>query len=141
MREGGLDRNVVLLTRLLVKVQTRQIGAAGRSLVELRLRVAKPPRRGETAAHETVPITVWDEELGAALVELAPDTPLVVVGRVSARDWTAPSGQVKTFVEIVAERVTVDAELVPEAAPAADQPVAAPAPRGRGRPDDDEVPF
>jgi single-stranded DNA-binding protein len=49
--------------------------------------------------------------LGATLLEMAEGTPLVVLGRISAREWQAPGGQTKTFVEVVAESVLVDATM------------------------------
>ena len=129
----------------------RAIGQQGRSLVELRLAVTRPGRKGEGETSEVVPITIWDGALGAALLDLAPGTPLTVVGRISAREWSAPGGQAKTFVEVVGERVTIGVETVGgvneprEAAPASQpsaEPAAAPSRPAGARPASrSEVPF
>ena len=74
--------------------------------------VARPGKKGEGETAEVVPIIVWDGPLGAALLDLMPGTPLTVVGRISARKWTAPGGQSKTFVEVVGEGVTVGVETL-----------------------------
>ena len=59
-----------------------------------------------------MPITVWDGPLGAALLEVASGTGLTVIGRVSAREWQAPGGQTKTFLEVVGESVTIGVETI-----------------------------
>ena len=108
-----MDKNITILTGTWAAASSRAIGPQGRSLVELRLRVTRPGKKGEGETAEVVPVIVWDATLGAALCDLADGTPLTVVGRISAREWQAPGGQVKTFVEVVAESVTVDAATVP----------------------------
>ena len=150
-----MDRNVVTLSGRLESATSRTIGAAGRSLVEVRLRVSKPARRGEVDAHEVVPVVVWDTTVGAALLELEAGTGLVILGRISAREWQSPSGQAKTFLEVVAESVTVDAAMVATGEPieatasvrvepppprATAPPVTRPGGGGRGR-SESEVPF
>jgi single-stranded DNA-binding protein len=74
--------------------------------------VSRPGKRGEGETAEVVPIIVWDGTLGAALLDLPPGTPLTVIGRISAREWTAPGGQTKTFLEVVGESVTVGVETL-----------------------------
>ena len=55
---------------------------------------------------------MWTPELGTALLELASGTPVTVVGRISAREWQSPGRQTKTFVEVVAESVTIEVETL-----------------------------
>ena len=81
-----MNRNAVIPSGTLVGATSRAIGQQGRSLVEARLRVSKPARRGEPEAHEVVPVIVWDGALGTALLALSPGLPCVVLGRISARE-------------------------------------------------------
>jgi single-stranded DNA-binding protein len=101
----------VVLSGVLAAASLRTIGH-GRTLVDLRLAVTRPARKGEGTTREVIPITLWAGDVGAAVLGLAAGTPLVVLGRVSAREWTSPSGAVKTFLEVVGERVTVDVEAL-----------------------------
>jgi single-stranded DNA-binding protein len=134
-------RNQVVLIGDVVSVAERAVGQSGRTLVEARVAVMRPGRKGEGEARDVIPVVVWDGATGAALTALAPGTALVILGRVSAREWTAPTGQTRTFVEIVAEHVTVDVAAAPgavRAAAPAGRPIARAAPRASA---DDSVPF
>ena len=141
------DTNTVLVTGTWVAASTRAIGQSGRTLVELKLRVTRPGKKGEGETAETVPIIVWDGRLGDALLDLAPGTPLTVVGRISARDWTAPGGQTKTFLEVVGERVTIGVETLGVGGEPREATVQAAAPsrpasvRTASAPADRDVPF
>jgi single-stranded DNA-binding protein len=141
-----VDLNVVVLTGRLVSAAERAVGQTGRTLTELRLGLARAGRKGEAEQPTVVPITIWDYALGVAVRELAEGTPVTVVGRISAREWTSPSGQARTFVEVVGETVTVDvAAGGPETpAPSANAEAPAPARRPRSaapRASADDVPF
>jgi hypothetical protein len=109
--------------------------------------VARPGKKGEGETHETVPIIVWDGPLGTALLALPEGAALTVLGRISAREWTAPGGAVKTFVEIIGENVTADVAArgeprAPAPAPRlAPEPVAAPARPGGPTRREPSVPF
>jgi hypothetical protein len=145
-KEISMDKNLVILTGTYVAAAARPVGQQGKVLTEVKLKVARPGRGGTETA-ETVPIQVWDQALGATLLELPVGTPLVVTARISARDWTSPTGGVKTFVEIMADSITGDLTPALEAEPveAAPRPAARPEPArpggtGRGRADGD-VPF
>jgi single-stranded DNA-binding protein len=142
-----VDKNIIVMTGTWAAASARAIGQSGRSLTELRLRVTRPGKKGEGETAEVVPCIIWDGTLGAVLLDLAPGTPLTVIGRISAREWQAPGGQTKTFVEVVGESVTVDAAAMgapSETAPVA-RPVVAPAvqsrPAGARPASSDSVPF
>jgi single-stranded DNA-binding protein len=147
-----MDKNSVVLIGSLAGVAQRPIGQQGRTLVELRLAVSRPGRKGEGEVAEVVPVIIWDGRLGDALLDLAPGTPLTVVGRVSARSWTpAGGGAERIFTEVVAEQVLVDATRAAPGEPAAataPTSTARPEPRAATRPGirpserrDDDVPF
>jgi single-stranded DNA-binding protein len=98
-------------------------------LHELRVDVTKPAARGREAETMVVPVIAWAPETGLAAEGLELGTPVTIVGRVSARTWTSPTGAEKVFVEIICESLTVDVSAVgapSETAPAA-RPVAEPA--------------
>jgi single-stranded DNA-binding protein len=142
-----MDKNVLILTGALVSATERAIGTAGRMLTEIKVAVARPGRKGEGEIREVVPIVIWAPEVGAAVRALPEGMLLTVLGRVSAREWTAPSGQAKTFLEVVGEHVLVDATMaaLDEPADAAPRSAGHPEPArpggsGRGRADGD-VPF
>jgi single-stranded DNA-binding protein len=120
------DRNMVFLSGTLAGVSQRSIGAQGRTLYEARLELSKPAGRGREAEAMVVPVICWQPEVGLAVETLEPGTPVVVLGRVSARSWTpAGGGAEKIFTEIVAESITVDVSAVcapSEAAPAVTGP-------------------
>jgi single-stranded DNA-binding protein len=101
-----MDTNLVVLTGHLVSATERIVGHQGRSLTELRLAVARPSRKGEGEAPTSLPITIWAPDLGTAVRDLPEGTPLTVIGRLSGREWSSPTGQTRKFVEIVAEHVT-----------------------------------
>jgi single-stranded DNA-binding protein len=148
-----MDRNSLILSGALVAASERSVGSSGRTLTEMKLAVTRPGRKGEGEAREVVPITIWAPEVGAAMRDLPAGTPLTVLGQISAREWTAPSGQTKTFLEVVGEAVLVDATMATLGEPAAvapahppvAEPVAAPArpggPTRREPRDADKVPF
>jgi hypothetical protein len=133
MPDGGLDRNGVVLTGRLVSAESRTIGTSGRSLVELKVRVSRPPRRGETDGYETVPVAVWDATLGAALLELAPGTALLILGTLRAREYNT-----RLYLEPVADHISVDLAKADGAPPA---PAARPSGSRPAARRDDEVPF
>jgi hypothetical protein len=133
MPDGGLDRNGVVLTGRLVSAESRTIRTSGRSLVELKVRVSRPPRRGETDGYETVPVTVWDATLGAALLELAPGTALLILGTLRAREYNT-----RLYLELVADHISVDLAKADGAPPA---PAARPSGSRAAARRDDEVPF
>jgi len=139
-----MDTNVVILTGTVSSAVERAVGQTGRLLTELRLSLTRPGRKGEE--HQTIPVTIWDHLLGIAVRELPEGTPVTVVGRISARDWTSPRGQARTFVEVVSETVTVDVAAGPPGTHAPSANAEAPAPARRPRPaasrdSADDVPF
>jgi single-stranded DNA-binding protein len=131
-----VDTNVVVLTGRLVSATERTVGQQGRTLVELRLAIARPGRKGEGEAQTILPLTIWDGPMGLAVRDLPEGTPLTVVGRVTAREWNA-----RLYLELLAETVAVDVTAVP--GPAAREfsvePPAAPSSPSRSRSRD--VPF
>jgi single-stranded DNA-binding protein len=137
-----MDTNLVLLTGRLVSAAERTVGQSGRTLVELRLGVARPGRKGEAEQQAVLPITIWTGDVGAAVLGLREGTPVTVLGRLTAREWNN-----RLYLELVGESVTVDVAAMPgEAAPPAGAEAPAPARRPVSRatsrePGDETVPF
>jgi single-stranded DNA-binding protein len=137
-----MDTNTVLLTGRLVSAAERTVGQQGRTLVELRLGVARPGRKGEAEQQTVLPVTIWTGEVGAAVLGLREGTLLTVVGRLQAREWNG-----RLYLELVGESVTVDVAAMPgeAASPAgagAPAPARRPEARGSSRAStEDEVPF
>jgi len=112
------DKNLTILTGALVSATERSIGQAGRSLVELRLGVTRPVRRGEAESpRDLIPVTIWSGDLGAAVLGLAEGTPCTVVARVGSREWNG-----KLYLELIAESVTIDAAAGGAESPDPDSP-------------------
>ena len=136
-----MDTNVVVVTGRLISAAERTVGQQGRTLVELRLAVARAGRKGEGDQQAVLPVTIWAGDVGAAVRAVPEGTPLTLVGRLQAREWNN-----RLYLELVAESVSMDVTSSPgEAAPPAraepPAPARRPVPRATPRAPADEVPF
>ena len=140
-----MDTNITILTGTVVAATERTIGQQNRSLVELRLGVTRPGRRGEPEApRDVIPLTIWDGALGAAVLGLAERTPVTVVARVGSREWNG-----KLYLELLAEHVTADVASAPgpdlreptPTRPSVAEPVPAPSRPGGPSRRESGVPF
>jgi single-stranded DNA-binding protein len=119
-----VDRNLTILTGTLVSAASRTIGQQGKSLVELKLAVSRPGRKGEGEQTDTIPVTIWSGDLGAAVLGLGEGTPCTVVARVSSREWNG-----KLYLELIGEHVTIGATMAASGEPVEAVPAEAPAVR------------
>ena len=118
------DKNMVIVTGTLASATERTVGQQGRTLTELRLAVARPGRKGEGEQTDTVPVTIWNDDVGTAVLILPAGTPLTIIGKLTSREWNN-----RLYLELLADHVAVDV-VTPgegrEATPTA-RPSAAPA--------------
>jgi hypothetical protein len=128
-----MDTNVVLVSGRVLSAAERTVGHAGRTLVELRLGVTRPGRKGEAEQQTVLPITIWAGDVGAAVLGLAPGTPLTVLGRLGAREWNT-----RLYLELLGETVTVDVAAGPGETAA---PTSRSVPRAAPRETATDVPF
>jgi len=132
--------NKVFLIGNLTRPPELRYTPSGTAVADLRLAVNRNyTTQGGEKREETcfLTVVVWGKQAETCGEYLDKGSPILVEGRLQARDWETKDGQKRTVIEVVAERVQFMGRAKAAAAPAAGPPEAVePVVAG-----DDEVPF
>ena len=91
---------VTLIGNLATDVELREVGD-GKKVASFRLAIDRPT----TGEADFVGITVWERQAEACAAYLSKGRRVAVDGRLRSRSWETPTGEKRSAVEVVANRV------------------------------------